>query len=270
MQQNNLTERDIDTITISAMALERTNLDEASALMKVSEKLRKNKLVNDKIRQYKILRGEDQIFYPFDFLKEKIFIIGKNKTGTTSLHVLFKKLGFAVGSQPIGERLIWDIEKKDYYSLKLLCESAQVFQDVPFSFPKVYEYLHSEYPNAFFINLERDNEDVWYKSLINYHRKFLKGAVGSDELTIENLSKYRKGYLLESHRVHYGLSTDKIYDEVVCKKSYLDHIKDVKEFFKDSEKFISINLKDSSAPIKLATLLGIPSELVLIPHTNKS
>ena len=51
------------------------------------------------------------------FGKPKIFCIGFNKTGTTSLKVLFAKLGFVVGEQREAESLLSEIQMGNYEGL---------------------------------------------------------------------------------------------------------------------------------------------------------
>jgi hypothetical protein len=67
--------------------------------------------------------------------KPKIFCIGLNKTGTTSLKTALRTLGYEVGNQRKAELLLNDWYKRDYKDLIQYCKGAEAFQDVPFSFP---------------------------------------------------------------------------------------------------------------------------------------
>lgn len=210
-----------------------------------------------------------------DFPNHKIFVIGKNKTGTTSLEKMFISLGYNLGNQTIGEGLAWAYERGDMEEILNFCDSADVFQDIPFSFPKMYEYLYKKYPDAKYILLERDSKDVWYNSLTRFHKQLLRSQGIDDELSLKNLSQYKykdwKGFLVDMQRIHYGISNPlKLYDYEVCTNSYVDHINDAKEFFKGKSNFISINLSDEGAYKSLSDLLSISENLINIPHTNKS
>ena len=70
-----------------------------------------------------------------------MFCIGRNKTGTTSLEAALKKAGLRVGSQPIGESLIYDWSARRFDRIVELCRSAEAFQDDPFSLPYTFEIL---------------------------------------------------------------------------------------------------------------------------------
>lgn len=105
----------------------------------------------------------------------KIFGIGNNKTGTTSLLQFIKTLGFAVGAQKRSE----DIAFKHLYSLMSHefwqdlapeIESAQFFQDIPFSNPVILRELVRRYPDAYFIYTKRRPES-WYQSLVTSHAR---------------------------------------------------------------------------------------------------
>ena len=71
--------------------------------------------------------------------KTKYFCIGRNKTGTTSLKRAFEDMGFTVGNQRAAE-LLTDryYFSQDFSPITKYCITAQVFQDVPFSYPDTY------------------------------------------------------------------------------------------------------------------------------------
>lgn len=106
----------------------------------------------------------------------KVFCIGFNKTGTTSLSKIFSNNNFLVAPQTPFEcntdsyiygypSTIIEMIKNDYFEYSF-------FQDVPFSLPNFYENLFDNFPNAKFILTVRDNENDWYDSLIRFHKKF--------------------------------------------------------------------------------------------------
>ena len=74
---------------------------------------------------------------------DKIFVIGFNKTGTTSLYFTLKELGFNMGNQKVAEVMTYYMFKNnDFSELKPYCQTAEAFQDVPFSFPNIYKKLY--------------------------------------------------------------------------------------------------------------------------------
>lgn len=73
--------------------------------------------------------------------KKKIFCIGRNKTGTTSLAKALKNLGYRVGKQGKAERLLDDWGRRDFRQIVRYCKWADAFQDVPFGLDYSYQVL---------------------------------------------------------------------------------------------------------------------------------
>jgi hypothetical protein len=80
--------------------------------------------------------------------RTKIFCIGRNKTGTTSLKKAFEDLGFVVGNQRKAELSSNEYWQKDFDSIIDYCNTAEVFQDFPFSYPETYKILTKLFPAA--------------------------------------------------------------------------------------------------------------------------
>ncbi|MEB3169483.1 MAG: sulfotransferase [Synechococcaceae cyanobacterium] len=103
--------------------------------------------------------------------RAKIFVIGMNKTGTTSVQKALLDLGFVVGDQRTAELLLDDLIHGDYTGLFRYCRTAQAFQDIPFSCPGVYQALDRRFPGSKFILTIRDHPEQWYESLCSFHTK---------------------------------------------------------------------------------------------------
>ncbi|MGZ4035071.1 MAG: sulfotransferase, partial [Bacteroidia bacterium] len=103
--------------------------------------------------------------------KVKIFCVGFNKTGTTSLKKALEDLNYTVGNQSAGEWMVDDWAKRDFSALDQFCKTADAFQDIPFSFPFTYMYLDQKFKGSKFILTERDSAEEWYNSLLNFHSK---------------------------------------------------------------------------------------------------
>ncbi len=65
--------------------------------------------------------------------KHKIFSIGYNKTGTTALGSALKNLGYKVGDHKKAEMLLGDWAVRNFHPIITYCQTADAFQDVPFS-----------------------------------------------------------------------------------------------------------------------------------------
>jgi hypothetical protein len=200
----------------------------------------------------------------------KIFCIGYNKTGTSSLSEIFFQNGFSVAPQQPFEcnmesyyfdsyDTIVKMIKNDYYQYSF-------FQDVPFSMPNFYKTLYENFPHAKFILSVRDDEKVWYQSLVKFHKKVFKNFKNPTEI-----SWTYRGWVFKMLTQSYGAPKYNPYDYNYLTKSYLKHIEDVENFFKDKKNsLIKINLKDPNLIDKLETFLDVGFENRKVPHLNKS
>ena len=76
-----------------------------------------------------------------------------------------------MGDQKVAEVMTYYMFKNnDFSELKPYCQTAEAFQDVPFSLPNIYKKLYILYPNAKFILTIRDSAEQWYSSLINFQK----------------------------------------------------------------------------------------------------
>jgi len=200
----------------------------------------------------------------------KIFGIGYNKTGTTSLSKLMTSNNISVAEQKPFEynlesyfygnyNTFTNMIKDDYYDITF-------FQDVPFSLPSLYKFLDKEFPNSKFILTIRDDENVWYDSLIRFYKKLFINFANPKKIG----GYVYEGILFKILTKVYGTPKHDPYNENILKNSYLKHISDVKEYFKNTNRLLVINLKDDDTIEKLENFLNIEFKDKTIPHLNKS
>ncbi len=92
----------------------------------------------------------------------KIFCIGQNKTGTTSIRKACEDLGFDVGNQRVAENLLINYLENDFKSIIDYCKTANVFQDFPFSWPETYKHLDKAFPCQLLMKSEKYNlRKIW-------------------------------------------------------------------------------------------------------------
>jgi len=199
----------------------------------------------------------------------KVFCIGYNKTGTTSLTKFMRLNEFLLAPQkPFEYNLnsyvygnsstFIKMIKNDYYLYNF-------FQDVPFSLPNFYKDLDREFENGKFILTVRNDVDQWYKSLISYH-KYMFGDLRNPS----SISYLYEGWVYQLLTKVYGCPTYDPYNEQILKKSYIDHIQNVKEYFSNKpNKLLVLNL-ETDTPKKLESFLDIPLSDESFPHINKS
>ena len=203
----------------------------------------------------------------------KIFCIGANKTGTTSLSKTFKDWHFKVGIQREAEFIALDHYSRDVSKIIQYCNRAEVFQDVPFSLPNAYKYLDKAFPKSKFILTVRDNKDMWYNSCVKFHSKlFGDGENTPNWKDLEKFNYVKPGWPMIIHKKMYDLNENESpYDYKKLTTFYEQHIIDVKNYFQDRpEDLLIINLSNENSFQNLKKFLGIKSNLQTFPWENKT
>lgn len=209
----------------------------------------------------------------------KIFCIGFNKTGTTSLKDLFSNNGFKVAPERVFESNLNSYKFGDPSTyINMIKEDyshCTFFQDVPFSLPNFYKSLYQEFPDSYFILSTRNTPEIWYNSLLNFHKK----AFGPKYKTPWLNSYCYQGWMFDYIcQLHYsqpntndlGSPKSDPYNKTILIESYNNHNNGVKEFFKGKDNLIEINLSIPKDLNKLQNFLNIKFTNTSFPHSNKS
>lgn len=204
--------------------------------------------------------------------KVKYFCIGRNKTGTTSLKRAFEDLGYPIGNQRKAEILTGKYYfEGNFQPIVDYCKTAQVFQDVPFSYPETYKHLDKAYPGSKFILTVRDSPEQWYRSITRFHaKKFGKeGRIPTVE-DLKNASYVWPGFMYNVVRVH-GTTDDAPYDKRTMLAHYERYNREVIDYFKDRPNdLLVINIAEEGAYRKFVDFLGIDSSCNGFPWENKT
>lgn len=166
----------------------------------------------------------------------KIFCIGYNKTGTTSLGQALRMLGYRHASF---NKRVW----RDYYRNgkidKILSYTAKFesFDDLPWLMPDMIPVLDEKFPGSKFIYLHRE-EEAWKRSYDQWRQK-LFGEI--PDLDVE-VAKYR------------------------------EHHEFVSGYFegRSANEFIQLDIKDPQGFAKLSDFLGKEHIQADFPHQNST
>lgn len=201
---------------------------------------------------------------------KKIFCIGRNKTGTSSLKVFFENFDFRVGNQQKAERLFPYLAKGNLEPIIDYCKTAQVFQDCPFSYPYTYQHLDKAFPDSLFILSIRDSPEQWYHSLINFRIKHFGFLPKKQDL--KNANYAYKGYLWDTHQYLYNIKETDIFNEEILKNHYLRYNREVIEYFEGRENLIVINVSQKKDFARLCNFLGLTTQKKMdsFPWENKT
>ena len=201
--------------------------------------------------------------------KKKVFVIGFNKTGTTSIEKALLDLGYLVGNQREGELLFDDIQKGKFEGLIRYCKKSEAFQDVPFSLPGIYKILYKSFPDARFILSIRKDPEIWYNSLVEFHSKLWFGGENPSVERLKHVNYIYEGY---SYKVmNYIYQTQDVYNKENCIYTYQKHNEEVKAFFIDKEdQLLELDISTEDSYLKLCQFLNCKPLGNSFPWENKT
>lgn len=224
---------------------------------------------------YASLRLRQNVTLPYNMLrvagKPKIFCIGANKTGTTSLKAALEELGIIVGNQRIAELLFDDWVRRDFRRLIRYCHTAQAFQDAPFSYADTFVALDQAFPGSKFILTVRDSSEQWYQSLTRFHSKLWgNGAIPTAE-DLKNAEYLYKGFAYDTKKMVHRTPDNNIYDKETLIRFYETHNTTVINYFAyRRDDLLVINVAEKDSYQKLCQFLGVTPVRSDFPWENKT
>ena len=211
--------------------------------------------------------------YRYGAFQGKIFCIGRNKTGTTSLEYIFQRLGYRVANQARSEQLIFDAKMVPDKRFWRWVDAHQVFQDSPFNTPWLLPELVSHYPDARFLLSIRD-EGEWLASLINHHREHLglSGAETPEDVrrAMQEEAYIGKGYWFDAFvKNHPHALEGDPYDRAALVADYRKYHQLVRTLV-PQDRLLELDLSQEADTRKLGAFLGLPASFTIeIPRLNQ-
>jgi hypothetical protein len=204
--------------------------------------------------------------------QEKVFCIGLNKTGTTSLEKALGDLGYRMGSQPHGESLLKNYLARDFLPIIELCKTADAFQDIPFSLPYTYVLLDHYFKNAKFILSIRDTPEQWYRSAVNFHSNAFFQGVRPTEAMLKTHSYRYEGFMWDAQ---FGVipalrAKNDPYDMEAHLDFYNAHNESVRVYFNGKTNLLEINLAQPDSYLQMCEFLGRKPVADSFPWLNRS
>ena len=217
----------------------------------------------------------------------KIFCIGANKTGTTTLENVFYALGYKCPVQAEQEiRIVKQLYKGNFQPLIEFCGQYEAFQDLPFSKEVVYAQVDCLFPNSKFILTVRE-PNKWFDSLVRSHldgvlkNQGIENIEDVNESTFKNKTVYlyeNYTYELSKRRVskveNYQLKHDwsLLYNKDYYIKEYEERNQEIIKYFQNrAEALLVIDLEYEKDISNILDFLGLPATLnTQMPHLNRS
>ena len=200
----------------------------------------------------------------------KIFCIGRNKTGTTSLEKAFIDLGYAMGNQQKAELLLPHYINNNFKPIIDYARSARVFQDSPFSYPETYKHLDKAYPGSKFILTIRDSPEQWYKSIIAFHAGiFGHGQIPTAE-DLKNAGYVYKGWIWQLNSFLYKTPENDPYNREMLMAHYEKHNRDIMEYFEGRNDLLVINISQPGSYHMFCNFIGNKPLYKEFPWENRT
>lgn len=176
----------------------------------------------------------------------KIFGVGLNKTGTTSLKLAFQELGFRhLDRKP---RLFKHWKMREFDAIFEYIEDYQSFEDWPW--PLMVPELLQHYPDAKFILTRRTNASKWVESLKRQ----------SERTNPDNNPRLA----IFGHNYPHG-------DETAHQSFYETHLNQTRALFKDKPgQFAEMCWEEGHGWPELCAHLGCKIPRKPFPHANRS
>jgi len=173
----------------------------------------------------------------------KIFGIGLNKTGTTSLGECLKQFGFRHKSFDL--ELLKAVKKQQWSYIYTIIAQYDSFEDWPY--PLIYEQLDYMFPNSKFILTLRKDTESWLNSLLSHSMR-----THPVEGITTRLMAYGWSYPhlnIDAHKTFYTAHNEKV-------REYFNHRKDdllevcweTGSGWSDLEKFLDIPCRTREKP----------------------
>lgn len=214
------------------------------------------------------------------FRSKKIICAGLNKTGTTSLAKSLKDIGLIQFPESIGHQfLTHSVVHGSYGNVINAIENIEYdfYEDIPFSFPKIYQSIFKYFPNEKYILTIRNSTEDWVNSCLNFYGEALK----TEKITnFDNKIPYKHQYssVGNFHTYNWGYPMFKMWGlknsnnlKKDLKRIYEKHNEDFIKFMeKNNGDYIVINVSKEGELKRLLEWIGIESSKENFEHINKT
>ena len=180
---------------------------------------------------------------------ERVFCVGLNKTGTTTIKRCFTALDI-VPVAPKPQRMIGVLkailERNDYEPALRLAERYRGFEDRPWNVWQMYRRLDERFPRSRFLLTVRDPE-TWWRS-------------------VERWLSMTKPWMAVAYRRH--LQADDLLEGSMI-EAYLRYNREVIEYFRGRDDLLVLDIEKDGRWEPLCAFLGRPVPPVPFPHANR-
>lgn len=201
----------------------------------------------------------------------KVFCIGRNKTGTTSVERALNELGYRLGDQRAGELLLDDWAQRDFRRIVALARTADAFQDIPFSLPYTYQALDAAFPDSKFILTVRSSPQAWYESVVRFHGAIVGKGVPPSAEDLKGFGYVHPGWLWKNQQLVYSVNESTLYDREHYMRHYVMHNLSAVDYFRwRPGQLMVLDLAGPEPMQHLCKFLDIAFTGQTMPHLNRN
>lgn len=197
----------------------------------------------------------------------KVFGIGSQKTGTTTLGHCLQTLGFTPHVLRPQSKVLRAYARDPDTALRY-AERYRSFQDAPWSYDDFYQRLDRRFPQSKFILTERD-VDRWFASFVKY-----KKAPGRERSDIRyRFRDPRVGVLM--HKLAWGIDYDRLGNyamephEATYRAVYERRNAGIRRYFEDRpQDLLVVDWEKGHGWAELSDFLSVDVPDLPFPHAN--
>ena len=179
-------------------------------------------------------------------MRTKVFGIGLNKTGTTTLGVCLRQLGYRHSSFSLA--LLEQVARGELAGVLEHCRHYDAFEDWPY--PLIYKQLDAAFPGSRFVLTRRRSAERWYESLADHALR----------------TTLRQG--CRSRSLAYGVAYPQL-DRAGLLLRYGQHLQQVRAHFAGREdRLLELCWDDEHDWSRLCGFLGEQPPTGPLPHAN--
>lgn len=214
------------------------------------------------IEHLKRFNARDQVFSRFSALlhgsdQNKVFAIGFNKTGTTSVLMALSEMGVLTAPQQEAERLFRDWAARRFDRIIDFARRYEAFQDIPFSLPFTYQALDQAFPDARFVLTVRGSPDEWYESLLRFSKQQFFNNAEPNWADMESNAYNYPGFINEVAFLFWRWNEFGLYDRNRTIALYQTHNLQVQDYFSSRPgKLLTLNVADDDSYKALCGFIG--------------
>jgi hypothetical protein len=207
---------------------------------------------------------------------QNIICIGLNKSGTSSFTNAMENLGYKKFSENQQFQFVSPaVYHNDYGKVFSVLNNPQynLYNDMPFSLPKVFKKIYEQRPNDIFILTLRSDSEKWANSVLNFYKLNVQNSILKLPSYIEtkftdSSQRFLLDYLtpmVDSWDIE---NTSNLLESLI--KVYDEHISDCQSFFKDKSNFSIVEIEKKGELKKLTDWLNINNQDLDFPWINKN